>query len=792
MRRIPSAIDLRLAVRLLYRQPVLTLTAALSLAAGIGLAAVGFAFTEVLLFSRLPFDGGDRFVQIRLVQNPQHPNVSLAPHDYRRLREQATYFEHLGVLTGGRRNVRLPSGQAAVVTAAGITPSSIRYLPHGPVRGRLLVPADAEPGATAAVMVRETFWRNVLADVEGVVGSTIEVSGVARTIVGVVPDAFEFPNSPDLWIPLDEAFLQGRAVPVADARLFGILAPGRSLETARAQLSAIGSSLDEPVTLGVTRFTDLGPFAPALSSAVLAVVLAVLVVIAANVGNLILARSFARAREFALRAALGASRGRLVGQVFLEVLLMGAVAALLGSASARAVLRQFNAMDEIPFWADFTGGAWTMGLVAASTVLTAAVAGAWPALRATRRDLVAALQAGEGRATDVRFGRLAGAAIVVQIALSVVMLHGAFIVSQGFAQYSGATLELPRNVLTAFIAVDTTTDGRGGMTPSEVVELASALPGVAAAGLSTVLPRHSPEATLVEVEPLPGVSPAAPQPAPFAAVSERFFQVLEADLRAGRFFEAADYGPGAPPVAIVNEPFVQKFFGGAPPVGRRFRTVGSNAHRAWHLIVGVVPDLGLSVGDPSFAAGYYVPLDPEEAGDVYLAMRVAGDPVAFATPLRRALLARDPQLVINRMERLEDVASEDRLFFRWFSVALVGLGVVTLVLALAGVYAMMSLVVTRRTREIGIRVALGATSVRVVGTIVGRAAWLVAFGGAIGCGLAVLSLDARAILVSRLGDGGPWTLPAVVALLVGSGLAATWMPLQRALRVRPAEALRAE
>lgn len=173
-------------------------------------------------------------------------------------------------------------------------------------------------------------------------------------------------------------------------------------------------------------------------------------------------------------------------------------------------------------------------------------------------------------------------------------------------------------------------------------------------------------------------------------------------------------------------------------------------------------------------------------------MRARGDPVAYVGPLRRALYERDPTLMLNRPERLEDVASEDRAFFLWFSTALIGPGTVTLVLALVGVYAMMAIIVTRRTREIGIRVSLGATSRRVIGTIVGRAAWQVGLGGALGVVLAVISLDLRAVLVSRLGDGGAWTLPAVVVLLVVAGLTATYLPLRRALRVQPSEALRAE
>jgi hypothetical protein len=324
-----------------------------------------------------------------------------------------------------------------------------------------------------------------------------------------------------------------------------------------------------------------------------------------------------------------------------------------------------------------------------------------------------------------------------------------------------------------------------------VEAIARDIPGVVAAGLTTALPRHSPRPLDVEVESRPDAPLDGPAVAPSADVTAAYFQALGADILAGRDFMATDYLPGAGSVAIVNEPFVDRFFDGVEPIGRRFRVRGYDGPGPWQAIVGVVPDLGLSMGDPTFAAGFYTPLGTD-TNFVYLALRVTGDPVAFGMPLRRALLERDPNLVLNRTERLEDVAQEDRTAFAVMSASLLGLGAITMVLALAGVYAMMSLIVTRRTREIGIRVALGATTSKVIRSIVGRAAWQVAIGGALGSVLAVLSMGLRANLVSRVADGAPWTLPAVAALLVVAGLTATWLPVRRALSVRPFDALRAE
>ncbi len=794
------ATDARLGLRLMLRQPVLTLTALVSLTVGIALATVGFAFMDVVLFSRLPFDGGDRFVLVQAFDGPERTPARLTADGARTLVARATTFDYIGGVSGSRENVRLPSGDVRIATTAGITPRALQYLPYTPVQGRLLTESDGAAGAPAVCMIRAAFRDRTFGSGDAALRATIRVGDVTRTIVGVVPDAFEFPNTPDIWLPIDEGFRTGRSRPESGTRLFGVLAPGRSLAMAQDQLGAIAPSLatDDPagggVRFEVTTFTDLGPQGAALATMVIGMVVAVLLVIAANVGNLILVRSFGRSREFALRSALGASRRRLIAQVFVEVLLVAGIAAVIGGFAAAAALRQFNTMDELPFWVDFTGGLTTKLFVVGATLAATLVAGVWPALRATRRDLAAHLQGGGGRASDMRFGRAAAVMVVVQIALSIVMLHGAAIFRQGFADYTGQALPLPANVLTTNLSIDAIKPASGSgrriaLTADDVESAVRALPGVIAAGLATALPRHSPPAARVEVDASRGEPAPATRLAPSVEVSSGFFGALDARPLAGRLLVAADSAPNAAPVAVVNESFVQKFFHGASPVGRRLRVESGSA--SWREVVGVVPDLGISVGDPSLAAGYYVPLGPD-THVVYLAMRVTGDPLEYAAPLRRTLLALDPQTVLNRVERLEDVGTDDRVAFKWFSVALAGIGAVTLVLALAGVYAMMALAVARRTREIGIRVALGASTARILRSIVGRAAWQVACGGVTGVALAVASLGMRGMFASRLGDGGPWTLPLVVILLVAAGLAATGAPLRRALRVRPADALRAE
>lgn len=766
--------DLRLGVRYLLRQPFASLTAVVALTVGIGLATVGFASMEALMHSRLPFDGGDRFVRIdtRGLDADAYARIAAAPS-----------LVHVGAASSRRDTVTLPSGEISELSIVRLTPSSFPYVQAVPAQGRVLTSADAVPGAAPAAVVSER-----LAKRSATHGGLIDIAGTKYTIVGVMPESFRFPNRPDLWIPFDERFQRGQAVVEEGTRVFGVRAPTASLDQVVSQMASIAPATPAPGdtlerSLTVKDFTDLGDMAPLLSSVIVIAVFSVLIVIAANVGNLILARSFSRSREFALRAALGASRGRLVAQVMTEVLVLGAIAAVLGSIGAHAILRRFNSMDEIPYWIDFTGGPITFVMVAGSTLLAAAIAGAWPALKATRRDVLAGIQGGDHRTSDVRFGRVAAGMVVTQIAVSIVMLHGALVVAQAFRNYQNVRVALPTNVLTMGFAAE-------GVSVSDAERVVAAVPGVIAVGASTSLPRHSPNVVSVEVEPVAGVAPTAPRRTPSAAVSPTFFASLGSAVTAGRNFTDRDAVANAPAVAIVNEPMAREMFGGAA-LGRRFRSVSNTDVGPWLEVIGIVPDLALSVGDPSLAAGYYVPL-AATADSGYLALRVNGDPIRYDEPVRRALRAQFPSLQPYRASTLADVNMDDRAFFAAFSSALVGLGVVTLVLALAGVYSMMSLIVSRRTREIGIRLALGASVSHVVQTIGTRSALQIGIGGVVGAALAIASLSARSVLVSRMGDGGTWTLPLVLALLVLAGLAATWVPLRRALSIRPQDALRAD
>ena len=780
-----------LAFRLIRKQPVLTLTAILALATGIGLATMGFTFLEAGLRAKLPFAGGDRFVMVDIYEEPQARRASIDADRFRALRQNVTALEHLGALEGAAQNLVLASGEIALVRGIAMTGDSFEVLPYRALLGRTLHADDSAPGAPAVVVIRESLWRKHFSSEPSVIGRVANFSGVQREIVGVMPDAFQFPNSPEVWLPL---------VDPGSARVFGVLAPGVDLPLAQLQLSAVSRQYEQERADATTLGLHALPFIEAqsrgldvLAAAVVFVLVLVLLVIAANVANLVLARTLARSSELAVRSALGATRSRLVMQVFVEVLMLGAVAAVLGVVASNMTLSWIRAtMTDMPYWVDLTPGPRTAVFVAVITVAAAAVGGAWPAFRATRRDTMQALAASNRRVAG-GVGVAGSVMIAMQIAISVAALHAALVVARGVSGYmQGAGTPEEAQVLTARLYLPESIAAPA--TRARLLDAVNQLPGVERAGLSTSLPRLSPGAMMTIVRRDAGSPTSEPRSAPVVAVSPGFIETLGARATSGRLFDDRDMIGDAPPVAIVNEPFVAKFFGGVNPIGQHVRVLEAadmDRQPQWREIVGVVPELGLSVGDEQMAAGIYLPLRDESL--TYLAARVHGDPALMTLPLRRALASADPQIQLHEVLPLPEVGSEDRAVFAGIGTALTGLGVVALSLSVMGVYAMLSFSVTARTREIAIRTALGASRVQVLRALIGRLAVTLVIGAVAGPLLGAALIAARGIFAFRLpATAEPWAAPLLCLIIATAGVIAAFVPSRRALSISTADALRTE
>jgi putative ABC transport system permease protein len=794
-RLLPDRLEWRAAWRSARRQPLASATIVVALAAGIAMATVGFAFFQAVFWGELPFPDGDRFVRLRAF-TPAGERTEIELDRYRFLRDNAGSMDYLGALAAGRYDLIDASGNVQSVSGAELTPGWFGVVSYAPVAGRLLVDADGRPGAPPVVVVRESFWRRELGGDPRAVGRTLEIEGVERTIVGLAPDSFEFPGSGELWLATSE--LEPRSAGGVGLRFAGVLAAGVAIETAARELDRLAAQFDaahpvaEPPRIVLGRITDLsGSGLGAAIALTVAVLLLVLLLVASNVANLVVARTAARSSELALRSALGASRGTLVRQISLEVLTLGALAAVVGLAGAQGFLAWLEsslAEDDLPFWFDFAPSAGRALFVVALAIGCTAVAGALPALAATRGPL-AGLRAG-ARAGD-GFSRGASFWVVAEMAISVALVATALAMASGGVVARAGAGELPLDrIATAQLTV-TAPDAEIEAHRERALEAVRALPEVAAAGAGTSLPLLGAGTARVELEPVAGEPPRPPSRAPVVEVSAGYLEALAEQASAGRLFASTDFGAGAAPVAIVNRAFVERELGGRAPRGRRGRVWRGEEEPAWREIVGMAPDLGLGAGDPELAAGVYLPL--EGSAFSYLAVRSRGTASALVQPIRRALYAADPALSVSRVQPLERVADEDRSALALFAAILSGVGAVALVLSLLGIYAAVSFRVARRTREIGVRVALGATAAQVVRLVVGGAARLFALGAVTGSLLSWALLSVRAaVLVARFPDPGLWLFPAVMLLLGAAGLAACWKPIERALAIEPSSALRAE
>jgi predicted permease len=795
-----SATDVRLAVRLARRQPVATLTSILALAAVIGLSIAAFTFARSFVFPDLRLPSGDRLG--RVVMNRAAPGASDHPRPAEVLAwmRGARTAASIGAFQFASPPLQIEDGDARPVDAAFITPGPFARLAPAPLKGRLLIEADTQRGATPVVVIGESLWRGRLAADPGVIGRTIRIAGELRTIVGVLPAGFAFPVRERAWMPLSIEAIPSAGTPRlvvwtitapshtrADvAAEFGVLAAHVIPETERA-----GTSVS--VLSYVDGFT--GGSASAGSALVLSLLLVFLCAVSLNVANLMLARCAARSGELAMRAALGASRARIVGQLFVESLVTSGAAALIGIVGVQWLLGWIRAQagGRLPFWLDLTLDTSVVAYAVLLAIVASTLTGIVPALRITRGQAP-----GSGaRVASVALGRFAASLLAVQLAASLALLATAGLLAEGlgsFAQRSPAADE--SRVLTAVLYRDAgVSAARPRWGSPELVALRleleralAGLPGAERAAVSLSVPRADKNIGIYETESRPGVPIRLQQ----VLAGPGFFETLSVPLRSGRVFTQADARPDAHPVAVVSEQFVTAAFGGRAVVGQRIREVRADGTAAapWLEIVGVVPDLAMAPGDRTTRGEIFEPLIGTDF--MYASVKATVPPLALESAMRAAIARTDPRIRVTDVQPLTDVGWETRATLRGGTGVLGVLGLLTLMLSLAGMYALASLSVTSRTREIGIRLALGGSARDVLAPVLGRTIRQLGTGAAAGALLAVILGRLVANMPFAIPGSTGVFVPLAAVLLVSAGLAAVWAPARRALRISPSDALRGD
>jgi predicted permease len=803
-------IELRNAWYAIAARPAFSALVVGVLAIGLGCVLYVAGMVNGLVVRPLPYADAERLIYAGLIDNDDPLDTddfdALTVDEFLEWRERlAGSAEVAGFavatinLGGDERPERFPGG---IVTA-----NAWSVLGVAPVLGRGFTPADEVPGAAPVVILSDVVWRTrYLAD-PGIVGRVVRVNARDATVVGVMPPDFSFPYQEQVWLPAE--MVRGEVDPTD---LDAMIRPAPGVDAFRVQTVLEGWLADarraDPEGMG-SRARDIGirPFSylfvdgdtRGLFGVMFAAVLLVLLTACANAANLMLTRIAGRQQEFATRVALGASRNRVVMHQLAYTLLLSlaalALALPLGQGLVQATVAMFaqSAEDGPPRWMRFDLDANLVLLAIAAALATALLAGLLPALRAAQVS-APQLHSGARTVSGGAFARASRALVVVEIALSCALLIAAFVLVQAIQRLDRFDLGLrTEGVLTARIALfgeSYPDDESQRRYIDRLLQDLRADPGVAAASAGTSLPGLMGANTDVLAVGAPVPPEGLPNPG-YSTVDERFLETMGGTLVAGRFFTEADDADSAP-VIVVDQTFAERIAGGGEVLGKQYRVDALAADERTATVVGVIRPVQMEDIDDPREPAVFAPIRQDPFGFVSVFVRTRGEPMAFATRLREIVGAIDADTPAYWVRGYDEVLREatfgERVLLRVFG----GFGIVALLLAIAGLYGVVAFSVEQRTREIGVRRALGAPDGRVLASVAGRSAGEIAAGLALGLAAGIPFAHLLAIQISEIVRVDTLTWLVVVIALGAASVLATCVPARRALRVDPMVALRHE
>jgi putative ABC transport system permease protein len=806
--------DLAFAWRALLRRPGYFIAAVTTLALGIGANTAMFGVVNAVLLAPLPYADPQQLIAFHFEHRDQPGERStLSVADWQDIAPQLTSLAPAAVYTDNQLTLT-GDGEAEQIRGIYGSGGLLQVLGVAPLLGRTFVTDDDVAGNPSEVVLSYGFWQRRYGGARDVIGKTMVLNGTPRPIVGVMPPEFEFPLREASGLSGDVALWIRHPATPATRRgpyyLYGIgrLAPSVSAEQAQAQLSAIADSLarahpahNAGITLASRPLKDqfVGSSRATLYALFVATGLVLLIAVV-NVSNLLLSRGASRRREIAVRTAQGASSGHLLRQLLAEgVLLAGmgvAIGAVLGGLALSVLIGV--APVEVPRLALASIDGTVLAFNAIIATACAIGFGLVPARQAMHMDTFGALRPSASSTATPESSRLRRGLVGVEVALCFIVLvaTGLLLRSLDKLQHVERGVTAPEQILTVGLDLATARYDDPIATVAfyeQLIERSAALPGVLAAGIGTSLPPN--QLTITDSFQVEGQTPRGDvgEPAvPILFVDRGYFETLGVPLMRGRHFEPSDR-VGAPPVVVINEAFAARYFPGRDPIGSRIKTGGpERPDNVWMEIVGVVGNVRYSGSHAPIEPAYYVPFRQADWRGAYLLLRAGSDPNTLLAPLRSVVAELDPELAIfgarTMQQRFDDAVGAPR--FR--SLLFTAFGALGLLLAAVGLYAVTATIVAERTREIGLRRALGATTANVVVRVVGGAMRPTLWGLALGLAGALLATRLLAGLLFELSTLDPATYAAAAALLLGTALLAAWIPAHRAAQADPLAALRDE
>jgi putative ABC transport system permease protein len=796
--------DFRFALRQLAKAPGFTAVALLTLALGIGACTAIFSVVNSVLLRPLDYPDPDRLVVLRETNLPQFPEFSVAPGNYFDWRQQSTSFEHLAAARNGSFNLT-GMGEPLRVFSERITPNYFPLLGVRPALGRIFSDAEAAPGQDRVAILSHGFWQRQFGGRPDVLGTTVQLSGNAYTIIGVMPANFQRGRRTEVFTPVaytdDNQNHGGHYI-----RVLGRLKAGVSLAQVRSEMNLIADRLGQ-------QFPDTNKgwgikLTPMLEAAVadvrpvlfslLGAVGFLLLIACANVANLLLARATARAKEISIRTAMGASRSRIVRQLLTESTLLALIGGALGILVAQWGMSGLLAFvpDNLPRAQEIALDGRALGFTCALALLTGVGFGLIPAFQAARLNLNETLkEGGRGSSEGGHRQRARSALVIAEVAIALVLLVGSGLLIRSFSRLQNVDPGFQaKDALSVALSLPAKKYGTGpqqnAFAEQALAQLA-ALPGVQSVGATQVLPFSGSDYVFgFTIADRPPVAPSDQPSTNYYAVTPDYFKAMGIPLRRGRFFTPQDAAT-APRVAIINESMAAKYFPNEDPLGKRINV--PNGPETWREIVGIVGDVKHYRLDGEPTVQTYEPFAQSPFDVMTFVVRTTGPaPGGLPASIRTAITAIDPAQPVASIRPLRALldGSVSRQRFAMFLFAV--FSGVALLLAAIGIYGVMAYSVTQRTNEIGIRMALGAQRGDVLRLVLVQGGRLIVLGLAVGLVGAALLTRFIASMLFGISAHDPLTFAAIALLIAGVAGLACLIPAARATKVDPIIALRAE
>jgi putative ABC transport system permease protein len=796
--------DFRYAFRSLVRQPTFTTVALLTLVLGIGTNTAIFSVIKAVLLNQLPYDDASRLVVVA-ERNPDGNADLVAPLTFgdwqtasKSIASMAAYRQLRYAFAGAGDPLDVPSVRA--------TPSLFSVLRANAMVGRTFAAEEGITGSDHVAVLSQSFWARHFGASRSVIGRTIQLDAQPYTVIGIMPPAFDFPPSGhvDVWTPLsfDPRDQHGRSRKARSLSVVGRLADGVSGELAQREMSVVAANIatsfpDSNTGWGARVVSAQEQLVTTVRPALMLISAAVgflLLIVCANVANLILARLSSRRTEIAVRAALGAGRWPLVRQVLAESLLLAGAGGAMGLFVAWAGVRFVHGLPEgsLPRMQDVRMDAGVLLFALGTSLFVALLFGLVPALQASRAGLKDTIHAFSG--TTGRSGsRLLNALVVAEVALALMLLVGAGLMTRSFAQLMRVSPGFePNNLLAVQVYLPQAKYGTAADRTRfymDALHRIGSHPGVTAVAGVSALPMYPVGIDFALPFTIEGKAPPASGEEPRADIrmaTPGYFETMKMALVRGRFIDDRDRA-GMPGAMVINETMARRYFGGEDPIGRVVRNPHGKAE-----VVGIVGDVKHYGLDREPRAELFMPAWQQSLNGMAFVIRTASDPNSFIEPVRRQILAVDAEQPIFDASPMVDVVAQSVFLPRISMILLLVFAATALMLAGVGIYGVVSYTVTERTRELGVRMALGADAATTLRLVLTRSMLLVGAGTAVGLVASLAVTRVLGGLLYNVSPLDPIVFVGVSALIAACGLAASVIPARRATTVDPIVALRFE